>query len=245
MLIIGFDRGKKILWEYLQARLHKTYRYGGEGEEQLYKLLAQRKYKSMHVIDAGANYGNWSRSFLDALPDSKVYAIEPIPEFFENINEDMLVGKFNFALSNKEKSLTIYQSGGGSKPFKKTTKGKISKEHTVRAITGDAFVQENAIKKIDFIKIDTEGFDFEVLVGFRDTIKTHRPFVQFELSKWWLRMGYTLEQAKNYFSDLDYMLFMMRDDGLQKLEINLPETLFVTANILAVSREKANQFMMD
>ena len=58
-------------------------------------------------------------------------------------------------------------------------------------------------------------------------------------------MGYTLEQAKNYFSDLDYMLFMMRDDGLQKLEINLPETLFVTANILAVSREKANQFMMD
>ena len=40
------------------------------------------------------------RDFLDALPDSKVYVIEPIPEFFENINED-IVGKFNSQF-NKE-----------------------------------------------------------------------------------------------------------------------------------------------
>ena len=90
MLIIGFDRGKKFL-EYLQARLHRTYRYGGEGEEQLYKLLAQRKYKSMHVI-MQVQIMVIGRVFLDALPDSKVYAIEPIQNFSKILMKICLLG---------------------------------------------------------------------------------------------------------------------------------------------------------
>ena len=45
-----------------------------------------------------------------------------------------------------------------------------TKCHSVEVVTSDKYIEENAIKSIDLIKIDTEGFEWEVLSGALDTI---------------------------------------------------------------------------
>ena len=234
---IGADKAKNLLWTSLGNVMRKTYPLVDGGGEYKSWMQIKNNFKSPTIIDVGANYGKLCKLFLEIFPDARVYAVEPIPEFFEQIDDSKLVSKSNLALTNKNKTLTIYQSGGGSKPFPKFTKGKKSASFDVRAITGDNFVKEAKTGKVDIIKIDTEGFDFEVLQGFVEVLKNDKPFVQFELSKWWLRMGYTFKQAQILFEDLNYDLYKMSDDGIVDLNIDIPDSLFITVNVLAVPRE--------
>lgn len=71
-------------------------------------------------------------------------------------------------------------------------------------------------------------------MGFSETISNHQPYVQFEVSYWWLRMGYTLKQAEKFFAAKGYILKQMTDAGLIDLRLDIPESLFITANIFAI-----------
>ena len=232
VLLFGPQKAKKLLWSSLENALRKTYpNVNGGGEHVCWEQI-KVNFNSPSIIDVGANMGKLSYFYLNIFPGAKVYAVEPIKEFFDKI-DDAGLSKFNLALSNKQKTLTLYQSGGGSKPFPKTTRGKKTSTFNVRALPGDDFVKEFNIDKVNIIKIDVEGFDFEVLQGFKEVIKNDKPCIQFELSKWWLQVGYTLTQAQTFFEDLDYELFHMTDNGFKKLNNELPDSLFVTMNIFA------------
>ena len=236
ILIIGIKRAKNLLWYFLDKILRQTYTLGGEGEDICW-LQIQSFFKSPSVIDVGANTGRTSKRFLEIFPNAKIYAIEPIPDFFKLIDEERIVSKYNLALSNKPKEITIYRSGLGAKSAYKQSKNKKVEIHKINAITGDNFVEKAKIDKVNIIKIDTDGFDFEVIQGFLKIIKKDRPIIQFELSRWWLKMGFTLKQAEDLFAELNYNLFSMTNNGLEVLNIPIPDSLFVTKNILALPKE--------
>ena len=186
------------------------------------------------VIDVGANVGKWSEQVKAVMPESTIYAVEPIPEFFSQINDKIVLEKHNLALSDKLGSLSIFQSGGGAKSGYK--KGSV--EHKIQSILGDDFVSQNITSTVDLIKIDTDGFDYEVIKGLSLTIETHRPVVQFEVSHWWLEMGYTLKVAERFFNDRNYLCMVYTDNGLKNIESKSPEYLFITANIFAIPDDK-------
>ena len=232
VLVFGPNKVKKLLWTLLEYILRNTHPKAYSVAEHICWSQIQGNFSSPSIIDVGANVGKLSYFYLDLFPGAKIYAIEPIKEFFEKIDASGL-SKFNLALSNKQKNLTLYQSGGGSKPFKKKIKGKKNGTFKVRAIPGDDFVKEFNIIKVDIIKIDVDGLDFEVLQGFQEVIKNNKPCIQFELSSWWLKVGYTLKQAQTFLEDLDYELFDMTDYGFKELNNELPDCLFITKNIFA------------
>jgi hypothetical protein len=63
--------------------------------------------------------------------------------------------------------------------------------HQIEAIEiaqGDAFLNDSGIGKVDFIKIDVEGFERDVIEGLRETISTSRPTVTLELNHWCLNV---------------------------------------------------------
>ena len=190
ILIIGTKRAKTILWNLLDKIQRQTYTLGGEGEDICW-LYFKSFLKSPTIIDVGANIGKASERFLKIFPNSRIYSIEPIPDFFKLIDEKRIESKHNLALSNKAKEITIYQSGLGAKSAYKLSKNKKVEIHNINAITGDQFVKKTELSKVNIIKIDTDGFDFEVIQGFLKTIKKDRPIIQFELSRWWLKMGFT------------------------------------------------------
>jgi len=233
LVLLGQHRSKHLLWGSLAKVMKQSYNHGGEGEAYILTTLSKID-SELSIIDVGANVGSWSVDAAKILPGSKIYAIEAIPEFFNKIDSSMLVEKYNLALSDREETLQIFQSGGGAKPLAKNTEGKKIFTHQVRAITGDQFIEENNIEKVDFIKIDTDGFDFPILNGFSDTIERHQPIVQFELSHWWLSLGYTIKLAEKFFLDKNYSLFVMKSDSLGILSYDIPDSLFICANIVAI-----------
>jgi hypothetical protein len=56
----------------------------------------------------------------------------------------------------------------------------------IRIVAGDAYLREAGIDQVDFIKIDVEGFERNVIEGLAQTLERCRPVVVLELNHWCL-----------------------------------------------------------
>lgn len=130
------------------------------------------------VIDVGARADD---EYLNLRPDIELHAFEPNPEFFaqlqEKIGDRPNVHLNNYGLGDVE-SILPYNNGrqafvgGDETDF-------TSGEQQLPMKTLDGYVASKGITQIDFLKIDTEGWDFKVLVGAIYTLPLCR-YVQYE-----------------------------------------------------------------
>ena len=139
------------------------------------------------AIDVGANIGFYSY-FLSKIFRT-VHAFEPIENISTDLNDYTLINKnislHNYALSDtnesalisvpilKDKNVLNYGYASLKNKFDKTKQIKIHKK------TLDSF----NIEKIDFIKIDVEGHENEVLEGGINSIKKNMPLMLIELEE--------------------------------------------------------------
>lgn len=126
--------------------------------------------KSGVVIDAGANMGIFSIFAAAKHPDATIYAFEPTPSTFATLKENTRyypnIKIFNCGLGEKEKTSSI-----------------VIGKHSGANYIGEGGTPV-AIKTIDgfglpvsFIKMDTEGYEANILRGAAATIKKHRPIM--------------------------------------------------------------------
>lgn len=147
------------------------------------------------IFDVGANIGTYTTWMAKLLPQSKIYCFEP-----QRIVFQMLCG--NIAINNFDNCYTYNMAVGKScdfieidEPnyFSKEDFGifsliedkiieKSGNKYTIPLISLDFFMESYRIEKIDFIKIDVEGMDIDVLLGAKKTIETHNPTIFIEHS---------------------------------------------------------------
>lgn len=223
------------IWKLLESSYKNNQVKTFEDESQ-FLLTLSKFYDSPLIIDVGANTGKWSELAKAIMPKSTIYAIEPIQQFFDQIKSKIVYKKHNIALSHEEGFLSIFKSKGGGKSGYK--KGSV--EHRVPCLSGDVFVSKNIKNPVDFIKIDTDGFDYDVIVSFDKTIEKYRPVVQFEVSHWWLQRGFTLTLAIRYFTEKNYICMVLKDGKLGEINSVMPKYLFSTANLVAMPKENFN-----
>jgi hypothetical protein len=73
----------------------------------------------------------------------------------------------------------------------------------------DDVLNENALSRLDAIKIDVEGAELRLLQGATATLSRYRPLVLFEASDNTLRQqGATREQLLDYLRALEYELYL-------------------------------------
>lgn len=133
------------------------------------------------IIDVGANVGDYSSTVLACNVSSRILAFEPHPKNYlkltERINSENF-SAYNFAVGNENGTLNLYdyKSQDGSKHasiFRKVIsdlhKSK-SSTHKVEIIALGEFLEKKGVQKIDLLKIDVEGNEFDVLVGIKDYI---------------------------------------------------------------------------
>jgi hypothetical protein len=132
---------------------------------------------------------------------------------------------------------TSRNTGTGS--FAKTNDGFNIEELPLRK--GDDFLEEQSLDKVDFIKIDTEGYEPLVLDGLRETIATKRPLVFFEWTQNELRSE--LSSMRNVFPT-GYRFFQFVPDTIvlglfRKLTYRLRpmDGDWKDGNILAIPKE--------
>ncbi|MEI8327960.1 MAG: FkbM family methyltransferase [Candidatus Taylorbacteria bacterium] len=139
------------------------------------------------VIDAGANIGSFSAYISNAKKNLKIYAFEPVKRTFEillkNTSSYATVYCYNLGLGDKVDRKKIfsnnYSSGGSAFEDRGITESHDQVDFFEEAgiTTIDEFVRQNNLPKVDFIKIDTEGYEEKILRGASETIRRFRPIM--------------------------------------------------------------------
>lgn len=157
----------------------------------IYKALSEREEIDLMkntikpgdvVVDVGANIGFYTLLFSDLVGSKgKVYAFEPEPENFEHLrklcNGRNNIKLVNAAVSDKSGSINLYLSSELNVDHY-TFKGKEERNVVkVRSVSLDKYF--NKRRKIDFVKIDTQGFEYNVLTGFKRTARRLKKLIIF------------------------------------------------------------------
>jgi hypothetical protein len=128
-------------------------------EDGPYEYKAVRLAKGDIVIDAGACAGEFSA--LAGIKGCKVYAFEPMPDIVDN---------YLSKTAEWNPNITICQCALSDKPGELIFNKNIS-----NAINLDAFVEENNLPSVDFIKADIEGAERYMLMGAKRVLKEFAP----------------------------------------------------------------------
>ncbi len=145
------------------------------------------------VIDVGAHEGEFALNFNKEFKVEKIISFEPNSKVFKILNRNIFKHKnmyaVNFGVGSKEEkkllnintessSSTINELRTESNYYKKKFflinlfKGQIIKDRLeINIIKLDNYIYQNKIPSIDLLKIDTEGFEFDVLQGVNDNLK--------------------------------------------------------------------------
>lgn len=122
------------------------------------------------VIDAGANMGVFSIFAAAKHPKATIYAFEPMPATFEALKENVRhypnIKAFNCGLGETAKTAAMIDTGHSGGNY---------------VGTGNVPVSIKTIDSLDlpvgFIKIDTEGYESNIIRGAAQTIKRHKPII--------------------------------------------------------------------
>lgn len=140
------------------------------------------------VIDAGANFGIFSCLAASIAKQGRVYAFEPVPQAYrllvKNAKNFTNIAPIQLGLGEKKCSEKIYYNDenlhlstlADSKMYEEVEK-HFSKCQEINIVGLDEYIAQNQINRVDFLKIDTEGYEKEILVGAKKSIKKFKPVI--------------------------------------------------------------------
>jgi len=118
-------------------------------------------------------------------------------------------------------------------------------EQKVQTITFDNYVNSEKITHIDFVKSDTEGNDFNILLGAEEAMKKGIIDIwQFEYNVKWIYARHFLKDVFCFIEDKDYVLAKISKNGVEIFDEWHPELeRFFEANYLLI--KKNNKFIQN
>ena len=172
----------KMIYNKNDIYIGKSLSIYGEWSEPETFLFSQIVKSGNHVIEVGSNIGSHTIMLSKAVGENgKVYAFEPQRHTFQllcanlALNEIFNVHAFNQAAgeSNKLEKFPIIDprhpnNFGASSFFERNFPSE-----EVNVITIDSI----NIKRLDFLKMDAEGYEMNILFGAKETISNQRPII--------------------------------------------------------------------
>ena len=211
-------------------------------------------------IDIGANVGKYTKLLLDET-NSKVIAFEPLPKAFEELKEiekkfSSRLDVYNFGIGNKNSNLELNYSTEKSElasfieDLDKLSfiDSKNNKKITVEVMTLDSFFkkyeQTYKEKEIDLLKIDTEGFELEVLNGASETLINKKPkFIQIEFNWHQLFREQTIYKFSKILSNYEVFKLLPFGDNLIKIDPKRPESnIFHLSNFVFIRKDISKNY---
>lgn len=167
----------------------------GTFEPHMVELFDTLLAPSDTVLDIGANIG--CTSILFGSRARRVISFEPSPTTYRLLEKNVRAADLhNVSLNNVglgkeagrfELTFSANNRSGGFV----SNRISASAGHQVEAIEiacGDDFLDQAGIDEVDFIKIDVEGFERDVIEGLRKTLAVFEPTVTLELNHWCLNV---------------------------------------------------------
>lgn len=134
-----------------------------------YEIGFPKKERNIVVIDIGAHYGYFSLFAAKNCAPHKIYSIEPSVSNYlvmlANLNSSKIhhIQAFNIGISGTTGIRTLFQS----KPQNHSTFSHyingMNEGTQVHCLSLKDFIDDNNVEKIDFLKIDCEGAEHEII----------------------------------------------------------------------------------
>jgi FkbM family methyltransferase len=162
-------------------------------EEGLTRMLLEMLGAGMTFIDVGAHFGYYSRlaSYIVG-PAGRVFAFEPMPSTFEYLRRNT-EGRPNITIANAAvhshattlifRDLGIDLSAFASHKAPRLPVSTVPPDAPtvdVPALTLDGFCTDRGVRP-DFVKIDAESSEWQVIEGMREVIARHKPILTVEV----------------------------------------------------------------
>lgn len=193
--------------------------------------------------DVGANVGIWASRFLDGNPNSKGFLFEPslqcqsaLRSLFTNRNIEFFeCGLADFV---GEAAFTEQEDYGQLSSLADVYVGTgAAKTRSVPISTLDQEFYETGAN-LDYVKIDAEGMDFPVVLGAKRLLEAGRiRFLQFEYNSNWIQSGASLSRMNALLERYGFQTFLIRPDGLYKLNYEYWDEFFAYSNFLACRQD--------
>ena len=232
-------------------------------EVQFFNLI--KKYVSI-VFDVGA------RDDIDYIKNSydasrQFHLFEPVPEFVSNcqkqienlepsedINNEIFLNPFGIGSEN---GVMDYYPNTQSFVFRTHGTNSVSAGLSFPIKTLDEYCQENKVNNIDFLKIDIEGMEIDVLNGGKDIIQNNTKIIQFEYGLCILDRQIDPDHLVGWFDKDKFDLFFQGDprhpyyEKTKKLLTPLTEEVYqdvktdmingAGCNLVAIRKEISNE----
>jgi FkbM family methyltransferase len=207
---------------------------------------AMPSYKPSVIFDVGANIGQSCVSYARIFPEATIHAFEPVPAAFEQLCNAAApfpkIQTHNIALSSKPG--TVKMKAVGTSTANKIVRGPLStgvQYVDVRAEEGHEIAAKLEVREISYLKIDTEGFDLEVLIGFQP-ILAQTDFVQVEASmNPYNKVHVPFRALEDFLRAQNFYLFKIYEQRLEFTRGGRPilrrsNPLFINARLVDLSQ---------
>ncbi len=248
-------RSNKLL--QILDKFSKTYHsifenlnYDCENNGELFLLNKLNQSNNLNCLfDVGANIGTYSLLARDINKKCLIFAFEPVPDTFFALQKKVSnknIKTFNFALGSdiKEDKMIVSKDSKLSTLLDNSQfdNKDNSRYVSVKIITGEEFLKTKTdLTQISLLKIDTEGYESEVLKGFSQIISRIN-VIQFEYGKANLFSKYFLNDYFNDYSNEFYIgkLYPNGVDFYEKYDWDLDD--LIGPNFVMVKKSRKDLY---
>lgn len=158
------------------------------------------------VIDIGAHIGRYTITSSKQVGNTgKVVAIEADPDNFQLLKRNIALNKLtnvmplNYAVFSERTKIKLYEQSASAKynSIMLTRAAKTKNYVEVNADTLDSILELNGVNRVNWIKIDVEGAEFEVLKGSTKTLSDENISLLIEI--------HNIEDPSHYDNIVDFL----------------------------------------
>jgi FkbM family methyltransferase len=222
---------------------NRNHRLESNGERTLLKKLGRTSPQV--ILDGGANVGKYTREVLQHCREAKVYSFEPVKDTFLQLEEALrgeervrLIPRGLFSEAGK-KEINLYPSHTHASVYRLTgVPYESTGTLTIEMVRGDDFVREEGLERIDLLKLDLEGAEYDALEGFEDTLRAGRiRLVQFEYGYINILSKHLLLDYYRFFEEKGYIVGKIFPRTVKFRPYRFKYEDFIGPNFVAVRRE--------
>lgn len=230
-------RVRSTLWRlgrklYQYARLEGANDARQNGEYWLLDaVVARAEERALTLLDVGAHRGAWTDEALRCLDRhgraGRVHSFEPTPStrqfLARRFDGESRVVLRELALSDRAGAVTFYVVGE-LVGINSLVDMQVGAPTTVEATTVDTYLDQNQIRRVHFLKSDTEGHDLAVLQGGARSLAEGRIDAwQFEYNARWIYARAFLRDVFELTRDKPYVLGKLHGAGVELFDAWHPE----------------------
>ena len=193
------------------------------------RFLRTRIRQCKVVFDVGANIGDWANLVLRINPTVQLHCFEPSKSTFDRLAAqsfpvNVVINNFGLSSTSRQSKLFVFDEANGMNSLYRREGlehlGLTSqrREETIELQTLDEYCSRHDVFKIDYLKLDVEGHELEILRGANDTLNDGRiGIVQFEYGGCNIDSRVLLKDIFDFVQRLPYTVCKILPEKVQQV----------------------------